>query len=69
MAPGFVPNVFVDISAQLERKLEAMSLFASQQRDFPHERSLAAIRALATLRGLTVHRPAAEAFMLVRQVV
>jgi LmbE family N-acetylglucosaminyl deacetylase len=69
MAPSFVPNVFVDISAQLERKLEAMSLFASQQRDFPHERSLAAIRALATLRGSTVHRPAAEAFMLVRQVI
>lgn len=69
MAPSFVPNVFVDISAQLERKLEAMSLFASQQRNFPHERSLAAIRALAMLRGSTVHRPAAEAFMLVRQVI
>jgi LmbE family N-acetylglucosaminyl deacetylase len=34
MAPGFVPNVFVDISAQLERKLEAISLFASAAR-FP----------------------------------
>ena len=67
--PSFVPNVFVDISAQLERKLEAMRLYASQQRDFPHERSLGAIRALAMLRGSTVHRPAAEAFMLVRQVI
>jgi LmbE family N-acetylglucosaminyl deacetylase len=69
LAPSFVPNVFVDISAQLERKLEAMRLYASQQRDFPHERSLAAIRALAMFRGSTVHRPAAEAFMLVRQVI
>jgi N-acetylglucosamine malate deacetylase 1 len=69
ISPSFVPNVFVDISAQLEQKLEAMRLYGSQQRDFPHERSLAAIRALAMLRGSTVHRPAAEAFMLVRQVI
>jgi N-acetylglucosamine malate deacetylase 1 len=69
MAPSFVPSVFVDISAQLERKLEAMRLYASQKRDFPHERSLAAIRALAMLRGSTVHREAAEAFVLVRQVI
>jgi LmbE family N-acetylglucosaminyl deacetylase len=69
MTPSFVPNVFVDIAAQLERKLEAMRLYASQQRAFPHERSLVALRALATFRGSTVHRPAAEAFMLVRQVV
>jgi N-acetylglucosamine malate deacetylase 1 len=69
MTPSFVPNVFVDISAQLERKLEAMRLYGSQQREFPHERSLPALRALAMLRGSTVHRPAAEAFMLVRQVI
>jgi N-acetylglucosamine malate deacetylase 1 len=69
MTPSFVPNVFVDISGQLERKLDAMRLYGSQQRDFPHERSLTALRALAMLRGSTVHRPAAEAFMLVRQVI
>jgi N-acetylglucosamine malate deacetylase 1 len=69
ISPSFVPNVFVDISAQLEQKLAAMRLYGSQQRDFPHERSLAAIRALAMLRGSTVHRAAAEAFMLVRQVI
>ena len=69
MSPSFVPNVFVDISTQLERKLEAMRLYGSQQREFPHERSLTALRALAMLRGSTVHRPAAEAFMLVRQVI
>jgi LmbE family N-acetylglucosaminyl deacetylase len=69
ISPTFAPNVFVDISAQLERKLEAMGLFGSQQREFPHERSLAALRALAMFRGSTVHRAAAEAFMLVRQVI
>ncbi|WP_062204848.1 PIG-L deacetylase family protein [Aureimonas sp. AU12] len=69
VTPGFVPQVFVDISGTLDAKLEAMSLFASQVRAFPHERSLEALRALAILRGTTVHRPAAEAFVLVRDVI
>jgi LmbE family N-acetylglucosaminyl deacetylase len=47
MSPSFVPNVFVDIAAQLQRKLEAMRHYGSQQRAFPHERSLEAVRALA----------------------
>ncbi|KOP26756.1 GlcNAc-PI de-N-acetylase [Hapalosiphon sp. MRB220] len=65
---NFVPNVFIDISAYLEIKLQAMQIYASQIKPFPHERSVEALRALATLRGCTVGRFAAEAFYLVRQV-
>ncbi len=68
LTPGFVPNVFVDISEQLETKLEAMRQYGSQLKDFPHERSLEAIRSLASLRGSTVGRRAAEAFVLVRDI-
>lgn len=68
LSPAFVPNVFVDIAATLERKLEAFGLFASQVQPAPSERSVAALRALATLRGATVHRAAAEAFVLVREI-
>lgn len=68
LAPNFVPNVFVDIAATLQRKLDAMALFASQLREFPHERSVATLAALAALRGSTVHRPAAEGFVLIRHV-
>ncbi len=68
LTPSFVPNVFVDISAQLEVKLAAMEIFASQLREPPHERSLETLRALAVLRGATVMKAAAEAFVLVRQV-
>lgn len=67
LTPGFLPNTFVDISEHLELKLEAMSRYASQLKSFPHERSLEAVRALATLRGSTVGFAAAEAFVLVRQ--
>jgi len=69
ITPAFVPNVYVDISPYLDHKLEACGMYASQILPPPHERSLEAIRALATLRGHTVHVPAAEAFMLVREVV
>ncbi len=69
LAPAFQPTVFVDVSAHLERKLAAMQRFASQLRPAPHERSIEALRALAVLRGATVGVAAAEAFVLVRQVV
>lgn len=67
--PAFIPNIFVDIAGTLERKLDAFACFESQLRPFPDERSPQAIRALAMLRGATVHRHAAEAFMLVREIV
>lgn len=65
----FVPNVFIDISEHLERKISAMQEFKSQLRLEPHERSVESLRALAKLRGATIHRNAAEAFVLVRHVV
>ena len=69
LTPAFTPNMFVDISDHLGAKLEAMRSFGSQLREAPHERSLATLKALATLRGATIMRNAAEAFVLVRQVV
>lgn len=68
LAPGFLPNVFVDISDHLETKLEAMRQYASQVKPFPHERSLESLRALATLRGSTVGCRAAEGFVLLREI-
>jgi N-acetylglucosamine malate deacetylase 1 len=73
MAPGISPtfsaNFYVDISTTLETKIAAFEKYRSQQKQFPDERSTATIRALAQLRGATVYREAAEAFVLVRGVV
>ena len=68
LTPSFSPNHFVDVSATLETKLEAMALYRSQLQPAPHERSLASLRALATLRGATVGLAAAEAFVTIRTV-
>lgn len=67
-APSFHPNVFVDINPTLEKKVEAMQIYESEARTFPHPRSAEALRALAQLRGSTVGLEAAEAFELIRSV-
>ena len=68
LTPTFAPNVYVDISEALEPKIAAFKCYASQVKAAPDERSVEAIRALAILRGATVHRNAAEAFMLLREI-
>lgn len=64
----FIPNVYIDISMYLERKIEAMEFFKTQLSEFPSARSLGAIEALAKYRGATVNVMAAEAFSLVREI-
>lgn len=65
---AFIPNVFVDISDVLDDKLKALSYYTLQISDFPDARSLGAIEALAKYRGALMHWPAAEAFMLIREL-
>jgi N-acetylglucosamine malate deacetylase 1 len=69
LTASFIPNVYVDIEQTLERKLKAAAMFRSQMRAFPHERSLETLRALAIVRGTAMHRAAAEAFVLIRDVM
>ena len=65
----FVANYYVDISPHLEKKLEALSAYRTELRDYPHPRSLSSVRIKAQQRGSEVSLPAAEAFMLVRGIV
>ena len=64
----FAPTVFADISEHLTIKLEAIKCYQSQLKQPPHPRSLEAVELLARLRGATVGLPAAEAFMLLREI-
>jgi len=65
----FSPTVYIDISSHLERKLQALSCYQSQLLPAPHPRSLQSIEALAHHRGSTINAAAAEAFVLVREIV
>ncbi|MBC8289280.1 MAG: PIG-L family deacetylase [Planctomycetes bacterium] len=65
----FYPTCFIDISEHLPKKLEAMACFESQLREPPDARSLRNLEALARFRGATIARDAAEAFVLIREIV
>ena len=63
---SFRPNWFEDISESLDLKIEALKVYQSEMREWPHPRSLKAVEHLARWRGATVGCDAAEAFMLNR---
>ena len=65
----FIPNAFVDISKELDEKLKALSYFKLQVSDFPDARSLEAVEALAKYRGALMNMRAAEAFMIIREII
>jgi len=65
----FVPNVYINIAGTLEVKLEAMSVYRTELKDYPHPRSLEMLRILAGKRGSEAGFVAAEAFMLVREII
>ena len=68
-APAFQPNWFVDISDQLKRKLEALKVYSTEMRPWPHARSLEAVDHQVRWRGAQVGVEAAEAFCLLRQLL
>jgi len=61
----FQPNAFVDITATLATKLEAVARYGSQARPFPHPRSPKARRALARWRASAAGMEVAQGFGLV----
>jgi len=64
----FSPNVFVDISKFLEKKLEIMKVYKTELRKYPHPRSIKALRLHARKRGAQIGVNAAEAFVLIREI-
>ncbi len=64
---GFHPNLFVDVSGWVDRKIEIMRMFAGEMHDAPFPRSETVMRALATFRGTVAGVAAAEAFITLRE--
>lgn len=61
---AFVPNVFNDITPHMDKKLEIMKLFTTEQMEEPFPRAMSSIRALGRYRGSRIGVEYAEAFML-----
>jgi len=66
---AFIPNVYVNISDTLETKIKAMSVYKTELKEHPHPRSLEAIVVYARRRGMEIQAEAAEAFMLIREII
>jgi LmbE family N-acetylglucosaminyl deacetylase len=65
---AFIPNVFVDIGAHLDTKLNALSAYKTELCRAPHPRSLEALRTRAGYWGSIVNLAAAEPFALSREI-
>ena len=66
---AFRPNHYVEITPWLDRKVEILSQYIGEFSSHPFPRSIAAVRALALLRGAQCGCEAAEAFMILKEVV
>lgn len=66
---SFVPNVFVDISDFMDKKIEIMKIFESEMSQHPFPRSERNLRALATFRGATCGCEYAESFVLLKEIL
>ena len=65
---SFVPNVFIDISNYMDKKIEIMKVFENEIGEHPFPRSERNIRALGTLRGATCGCDYAESFVLLKEI-
>ena len=66
--PRFSPNVFVNVTSTLARKLEAMSFYDTEVRPSPHPRSIEMLKARAAYWGAMAGFAAAEPLQLIRSL-
>ena len=63
----FLPNLFISVSEDnLNAKIKGMESYEFEKRAYPHPRSPEALKIQAQRWGVSIGRPFAEAFVLVR---
>lgn len=65
---SFVADTWIDISSVLDRKIEAMTCYETELRDYPHPRSSEGLRHRAHAWGNQCLLDAAEVFTTVRRI-
>ena len=64
---AFLPNFYVDVTNQIEKKLKALKCYETETRAHPHPRSEKSVAILAQKRGIEIGFEYAEAFAILRQ--
>lgn len=67
--PPFVPNLYLDISDQIEKKIFCFQMYESQQKSQEYALSSSGIKALAQYRGKEISTNYAEAYILKRGIL
>jgi LmbE family N-acetylglucosaminyl deacetylase len=66
---SFIPNVFINISKFMDKKIEIMKIFESEIAEHPFPRSVRNLKALGTFRGASAGCEYAESFVLLKEIV
>jgi LmbE family N-acetylglucosaminyl deacetylase len=64
----FNPNHFEDVSTTIKNKINSLKFYKNEMRRYPHSRSLKNVENLAKVRGSSVFKKYAEAFILLRSI-
>lgn len=63
----FNANLFIEIEQEIDIKIQALQCYRNVMRDYPHPRSVEAIKGLAAYRGAQIGQMYSEAFQVVFQ--
>lgn len=65
----FTPNLWIDISSNIDKKIKIMKKYKSEIKEFPHPRSEKNILALANIRGSFCGCRYAESFITLKEII
>lgn len=65
---GFVPNMFVDVSKYIDKKIQIMKLYKDEIKSTPFPRNEEAIRGMAKYRAAACNTEYAEAFRIIKEI-
>lgn len=66
---NFIPNIFVDVSNCIGKKLSALNCYSSEMKKYPHSRSIESVRIFSQYWGNRVGIKYCEPFILVRKIL
>ena len=66
---SFHPNLWIDISGFLSKKIEIADIYESEIADHPFPRSSKNIESLASFRGSTMGVSSAESFIIIKEII
>ena len=66
---SFHPNLWIDISGFLSKKIEIADIYESEIADHPFPRSSKNIESIASFRGATMGVASAESFIIIKEII